>query len=126
MVEAVIFDLDGVLLDSEQLWQQSKEAFVRATGGRWRDDAPRDMLGMSSTEWSRYMHDALDVPLSQEEIYRGVVARMEVRYRSGRFHRCTAFEVKAQEWQCEQTCDGECHLAGITSDSYEMSCEDAP
>jgi len=83
VVEAVIFDLDGVLLDSEQLWQQSKEAFVRTTGGRWRDDAPRAMLGMSSTEWSRYMHDELDVPLSQAEINRGVVARMEARYRSG-------------------------------------------
>jgi HAD superfamily hydrolase (TIGR01509 family) len=81
-VEAVIFDLDGVLLDSEQLWQQSKETFVRATGGRWRDDAPRAMLGMSSTEWSRYMHDELEVPLPQVEINRGVVARMEGRYRS--------------------------------------------
>jgi HAD superfamily hydrolase (TIGR01509 family) len=82
VVEAVIFDLDGVLLDSEQLWNQSKEAFVRATGGRWRDDAPSAMLGMSSTEWSSYMHDELEMPLPQEEINRGVVARMEERYRS--------------------------------------------
>jgi HAD superfamily hydrolase (TIGR01509 family) len=82
-VEAVIFDLDGVLLDSEQLWNQSKQAFVRATGGHWRDDAPRAMLGMSSTEWSRYMRDELGVPAPQEEINRGVVARMEERYRSG-------------------------------------------
>jgi HAD superfamily hydrolase (TIGR01509 family) len=83
VVQAVIFDLDGVLLDSEQLWNQSKEAFVRATGGRWRDDAPRAMLGMNSTEWSSYMHDELGVPLPREEINRGVVARMEDRYRSG-------------------------------------------
>lgn len=82
VVKAVVFDLDGVLLDSEQLWQQAKEALVRATGGRWRDDAPRAMLGMSSTEWSRYMHDELDVPLSEEEINRGVVDRMSERYRS--------------------------------------------
>jgi HAD superfamily hydrolase (TIGR01509 family) len=83
VVAAVIFDLDGVLLDSEQLWNESKEAFVRATGGRWRDDAPRAMLGMNSTEWSSYMHDQLDLPLSQEEISRGVWSRMEARYRSG-------------------------------------------
>ena len=83
MVEAVIFDLDGTLLDSEQLWNQSKEAFVRATGGHWRDDAPLAMIGMSSPEWSRYMHDQLGVPLVPEEINRRVVVRMEQRYRSG-------------------------------------------
>lgn len=83
MVEAVIFDLDGVLLDSEQLWNAAKEAFVHATGGHWHGDAPRAMLGMSSPEWSSYMHDKLGVPLPPEEITRRVVARMGERYRSG-------------------------------------------
>jgi HAD superfamily hydrolase (TIGR01509 family) len=83
VVEAVIFDLDGVLLDSEKLWNQSKRAFVEANGGRWRDDAAREMLGMSSPEWSSYMHDQLGVPLPPEEINRRVVAQMEDRYRSG-------------------------------------------
>ncbi len=82
MVEAVIFDLDGVLLDSERLWNQAKEAFVRETGGSWREDAPGAMIGMSSPEWSSYMHDRLGVPLPPAEINRGVVARMEAHYRS--------------------------------------------
>jgi HAD superfamily hydrolase (TIGR01509 family) len=80
--DAVIFDLDGVLLDSEQLWNRAKEELVERTGGRWRDDAPRAMMGMSSTEWARYMRDELGVPEEVEEINRQVVARMQELYRT--------------------------------------------
>jgi HAD superfamily hydrolase (TIGR01509 family) len=82
MVEAVIFDLDGVLLDSEQLWNKAKEALVRAAGGRWRDDAPQAMMGMSSLEWSAYLRDTLGVARDVAEINREVVARMEELYRT--------------------------------------------
>jgi len=82
MVEAVIFDLDGVLLDSEQLWNEAKEALVRAAGGRWRDDAPQAMMGMSSLEWSAYLRDVLGVARDVAEINREVVARMEELYRT--------------------------------------------
>ncbi|HUJ33586.1 MAG TPA: HAD family phosphatase [Solirubrobacteraceae bacterium] len=81
MPDAVVFDLDGVLMDSEQLWNRSKEALVRESGGRWRDDAPQAMMGMSSPEWSRYMRDELGVDLDPEEISRDVVRRMEQLYR---------------------------------------------
>ena len=56
---------------------------MRSTGGHWHADAPLAMIGMSSTEWSTYMHNQLDVPLPPDEINRGVVARTEGRYRSG-------------------------------------------
>ena len=79
--DAVIFDLDGVLLDSEPRWNEAKEALVRETGGSWKDDAPRVMMGMSALEWSRYLRDELGVPLSVEEISSAVVARLERRYR---------------------------------------------
>jgi len=82
MVEGVIFDLDGVLLDSEQLWNEAKQAVVRAAGGHWRDDAPEAMMGMSSLEWSEYLHDVLGVPRDVAEINREVVARMEELYRT--------------------------------------------
>ena len=77
----MIFDLDGVLLDSEQLWNQAKEELVRETGGRWRDEAARAMMGMSSPEWSQYIRDELGVDRDVEEIDRAVVARMEELYR---------------------------------------------
>jgi HAD superfamily hydrolase (TIGR01509 family) len=81
MPGAVIFDLDGVLADSERLWNQAKAALVQELGGRWREDAPRAMMGMSSGEWSAYMRDELHVPGELESINRGVVARMEAMYR---------------------------------------------
>jgi HAD superfamily hydrolase (TIGR01509 family) len=80
-IRAVIFDLDGVLIDSEERWARAKEALVRETGGRWKPEASRAMLGMSSPEWSRYLQEELGVPLSPEEINDAVVARMLQDYR---------------------------------------------
>ena len=61
-VLAVVFDLDGVIVDSEQVWDDVREAYTRETGGTYTDAATRDMMGMSSPEWSRYMAEALGVP----------------------------------------------------------------
>jgi len=80
---AVVFDLDGVLLDSEQRWNEAKEALVRESGGTWRDEAAEAMMGMSSPEWSAYLMNDLAVPLGQPEINREVVRRMEDGYRAG-------------------------------------------
>jgi HAD superfamily hydrolase (TIGR01509 family) len=81
MPEAVIFDLDGVLVDSEQIWNGVKEQLVRETGGRWRDEAPHTMMGMSSPEWSVYLRDDLGVPMEAGAINREVVRRMDDGYR---------------------------------------------
>jgi HAD superfamily hydrolase (TIGR01509 family) len=78
---ALVFDLDGVLLDSEQVWNEAKEKLVRERGGRWREEAPRTMMGMSSLEWSRYLHDELGVPLEPDAISDEVVRRLEGVYR---------------------------------------------
>ena len=79
-IEAVVFDLDGVLLDSEHIWPLVKEEVTREWGGRWLERAQADMMGMSSTEWSRYMHDELGLSASPEEIDAEVVRRMLARY----------------------------------------------
>ncbi len=81
MIDAVIFDLDGVLLDSEQVWNAAKEELTRERGGRWTERAPRDMMGMSSPEWSRYLHDELGVDMEPNEISADVVRRLERIYR---------------------------------------------
>jgi len=80
---AVVFDLDGVLMDSEQRWNGAKEALVRESGGRWREEAPLVMMGMSSSEWAAYLRDELRVPMEVDAISRDVVRRMEAGYREG-------------------------------------------
>ncbi len=79
---AVVFDLDGVLVESEGAWDSARRELVAATGGTWREQATRAMLGMSAPEWSRYVHDELGVPLAPEEIDRRVVERVLEEYRS--------------------------------------------
>jgi HAD superfamily hydrolase (TIGR01509 family) len=81
VTEAVVFDLDGVLLDSEEIWDRAREELARKRGGRWHDQAQRDMMGMSSTEWSRYMHDVIGLSEPPEEINREVVGRLTELYR---------------------------------------------
>jgi HAD superfamily hydrolase (TIGR01509 family) len=81
VIEAVVFDLDGVLLDTEELWDEARRQITEERGGRWRGDAQRDMMGMSSPEWSRYMVEVLAVPDPPEEISAEVVERLESLYR---------------------------------------------
>jgi HAD superfamily hydrolase (TIGR01509 family) len=83
VIEAVVFDLDGLLIDTEQVWDEVREELVRERGGRWHGRAQADMMGMSSPEWSRYLHDELGVPEPPEELNRLVVERMQERYRDG-------------------------------------------
>jgi HAD superfamily hydrolase (TIGR01509 family) len=80
---AVVFDLDGVLLDSEPVWNEAREALVRERGGTWDERATTDMMGMSSKEWSSYMHDRLGVPMSAAEINDDVVRRVAATYEHG-------------------------------------------
>jgi len=80
VIDAVVFDLDGVIVDSEQVWDEVREVYTRETGGTYTDSAARDMMGMSSVEWSRYMADALGVPGTPEEINAAIVERMLERY----------------------------------------------
>jgi HAD superfamily hydrolase (TIGR01509 family) len=80
-VAAVVFDLDGVLIDSEQVWDDARRELVAERGGTWTDDATHAMMGMSSLEWSRYMHDELGLDLEPPVISAAVVEKLEQLYR---------------------------------------------
>ena len=81
MIDAVVFDMDGVIVDSEQVWDDVREQLAKERGGRWHERAQADMMGMSSPEWSVYMHEVIGLPESPEAINDEVVARMLERYR---------------------------------------------
>ena len=80
-VDAVVFDLDGVLVDSEHVWDEVREQLAREHRGSWHNGAQADMMGMSSTEWSWYMHDVIGLAESPQEINDEVVRLMLERYR---------------------------------------------
>jgi HAD superfamily hydrolase (TIGR01509 family) len=81
-IQAVVFDLDGVLIDSEHVWDEARRQLAAERGGRWHERASRDMMGMSSPEWSRYMHDVIGLADPPEQISAEVVRRLEEIYRS--------------------------------------------
>lgn len=80
MIDAVVFDLDGVIVDSEQVWDEVRQAYTREVGGTFTKAATRAMMGMSSPEWSRYMSESLGVLGTPEEINTAIVERMLQRY----------------------------------------------
>jgi HAD superfamily hydrolase (TIGR01509 family) len=81
MTAAVVFDLDGVLLQSEEVWDAVRERYVRKAGGRYDEEVQRAMMGMSAPEWSRYLHGEAGVRADPEDINRDVVERMLEAYR---------------------------------------------
>jgi beta-phosphoglucomutase-like phosphatase (HAD superfamily) len=82
-IEAVVWDMDGVLVDSEERWDRARKDLVAETGGTWKDGATHAMLGMSSPEWSAYVRDELGVPLEPAEISSRVVALLLEGYADG-------------------------------------------
>jgi HAD superfamily hydrolase (TIGR01509 family) len=80
-IEAVVFDLDGVLVESEEVWDEARHALATEHGCAWPETAQRDMMGMSSVEWSRYLHERVGLPEPPEEISAEVARRLGDLYR---------------------------------------------
>ena len=80
MIRAVVFDLDGVLIDSEPVWEQVRRGLVAERGGHWAPDSQRRLMGMSTPEWARYLSEDLGVGLSPDAVAAAVIDRMAARY----------------------------------------------
>src|ERR1700751_4589196 len=76
MIDAVVFDLDGVLIDSEPVWEEVRRGLVAEYGGHWASDAQRRLMGMSTQEWARYLSEDLGVGLPPDQVARLVIRAM--------------------------------------------------
>jgi HAD superfamily hydrolase (TIGR01509 family) len=81
LIDAVIFDLDGLLIDSESVWDEARRRYVSEHGGRWRSEATGEMMGMSSLEWSRYVAERLGVDRPPQVISADIAGRVAGLYR---------------------------------------------
>ena len=80
MIEAVVFDMDGVLIDSEPVWERVRRRFVASRGGRWPADAQDRLMGMSTAEWSAYISTDFGVGLTPQQVASQVIAAMATEY----------------------------------------------
>jgi HAD superfamily hydrolase (TIGR01509 family) len=80
MIKAVVFDLDGVLIDSEPVWEDVRRSLVAERGGHWPPEAQRRLMGMSTPEWASYLSTDLGVGLPLEQVATEVINRMAARY----------------------------------------------
>jgi HAD superfamily hydrolase (TIGR01509 family) len=80
VIKAVVFDLDGVLIDSEPVWEEVRRQVVADHGGQWAPDSQRRLMGMSTGEWARYLGEELGVALPPEQVADLVIEQMAARY----------------------------------------------
>jgi HAD superfamily hydrolase (TIGR01509 family) len=80
VIEAVVFDMDGVLIDSEPVWERVRRRFVSDRGGRWPADAQDRMMGMSTAEWSAYISADFGIGLTPQQVAGQVIVAMGAEY----------------------------------------------
>jgi mannitol-1-/sugar-/sorbitol-6-/2-deoxyglucose-6-phosphatase len=79
-IEAIIFDMDGVLVDSEPYWQLSREEFARDLGKVWPSTYQHLTMGRSTVEWARIMQERLEIDTPLDEISADIKRRVIAHY----------------------------------------------
>jgi len=81
-IRAVVFDLDGVIIDSEEVWEEVRRGYVAEHGREFLPDTQDRMMGMSTGEWSRHLAEEVGVPRTPDQVAADVLGRMAERYRA--------------------------------------------
>jgi HAD superfamily hydrolase (TIGR01509 family) len=81
-IAAVVFDLDGVIIDSEEVWEEVRRGYVASFGRSFRPDTQDRMMGMNTQEWSTHLAEEVGVPRTPAEVADDVLAQMAERYRA--------------------------------------------
>jgi HAD superfamily hydrolase (TIGR01509 family) len=80
VIEAVIFDLDGLLLDSEVYWERARQSYAASLDCSWTADDEDEVKGMNSREWAAVIYSHCRLSRSLDEVIAGVTTRMQSLY----------------------------------------------
>ena len=76
MIVGIVFDMDGILVDTEKYWQQARIAFAESIGKPWTVDDQRNLMGSSTLEWAAYMKRQLEIETSLDDIIHEIKGRL--------------------------------------------------
>lgn len=68
VIRGVVFDLDGIVIDSEHLWEEGWRAYAERAGSTWSHDDTLAVQGMSSPEWSSHIAEHVGRPGTAAEV----------------------------------------------------------
>lgn len=83
MVKAIIFDMDGLLIDSEPVWFRAKQELMKEINYKWTWEDQKNSMGVSTETWVNYLYKLADQKFTKEEILYGITDRMKEYYRNG-------------------------------------------
>ena len=83
MIEAVIFDMDGLLVDTNPAWTSARAWMAREAGQTWGPEDDQAVMGVSTQEWADYQIERLGLSLTRDEVAAAIIDRMVQTYRDG-------------------------------------------
>ncbi len=80
MIEAIIFDMDGLLVDSEPYWDNARSIMAAESGVKWNEDDHKAVMGVSTPEWVNYMIERLGLKLPPKSVEERIIGTMAGLY----------------------------------------------